>query len=236
MWATMPTRVATASSEKTIRFILFLLFKILSTTLWPSQMCVHSLRQLRPSLLRHHVLGVPVGPVRVRRANALLMLSVRHRRAPHRVRQVVRRSEARRRGIYDAGQPRRDFLEQPAVAVRIFERRERAVAAVLGIRTADAHTSKQEWLVRARVHAFVVKHLANLDATIEQLFAGGLEVGDDQVHALGGAGRRRGDVPAEYNRAPGARRRELHHAKVFTIVEVGVQPPPELRVELLSAV
>jgi len=32
-----------------------------------------------------------------------------------------------------------------------------------------------------------VEHFADLDAAIEQFFAGGLDVGDDQVQALGGA-------------------------------------------------
>ncbi len=74
-------------------------------------------------LLRHHVLGVPVGPVRISRADALLMLTVGGRRAPHRARQVARRPK-RRRGSVEAprGKPGRDFLEQPAVAVRIAER------------------------------------------------------------------------------------------------------------------
>ena len=57
--------------------------------------------------------------------------------------------------------------------------------------------------------ARVVEHLADLDAAIEQLLAGGFDVGDDQVQALGGAGRRRGDVLAEDHRGAGARRREL---------------------------
>ena len=70
-----------------------------------------------------------------------------------------------------------------------------------------------------------MEHLADLDAATEQLVAGGLDVGDDQVQALGGAGRRRGDVLAEDDRAPGARRRELDHAEVVTGGEVGVEPP-----------
>ena len=108
---------------------------------------------------------------------------------------------------------------------------------MLGIRTADPEPPKQVGLVRAGVHAAgVVEHLADLDAATEQLVAGGLDVGDDQVQALGGAGCRRGDVLAEDDRAPGARRRELDHAEVVTGVEVGVEPPPEPPVELLRAV
>ena len=162
---------------------------------------------------------------------------MRGRRTPQRARQIVRRREGRRRGVDATGQPRRDLLEQPAVAVRITERGERAVAAMLGIRTADPEPPKQVGLVRASVHAGgVVEHLADLDAATEQLVAGGLDIGDDQVQALGRAGCRRGDVLAENDRAPGARRRELDHAEVLTAVEVGVEPPPEPPVELLRAV
>src|ERR1700730_11649436 len=107
---------------------------------------------------------------------------------------------------------------------------------MLGIRTADPGASKQVGLLGARVHAFVVEHLADLEAAIEQRFAGGLDVGDDQVQALGRAGRRRGNVLAEDDRAPRARRRELDHAEVFTAVVVGVEAPPEPPVELLRAV
>ena len=108
---------------------------------------------------------------------------------------------------------------------------------MVGIRTADPEPPKQVGLVRASVHAVgVVEHLADLDAATEQLVAGGLDVGDDQVQALGGAGCRRGDVLAEDDRAPGARRRELDHAPVVTVGEVGVEPPPEPPVELLRAV
>jgi hypothetical protein len=31
----------------------------------------------------------------------------------------------------------------------------------------------------------IVKHFADLDAAVEQFFAGGLDVGDDQVQAFG---------------------------------------------------
>ena len=50
--------------------------------------------------------------------------------------------------------------------------------------------------------AGVVEGLADLDAASEQLLAGGLDVGDDQIEALRGAGRRRGDVLAEDDREP----------------------------------
>ena len=93
------------------------------------------------------------GQFAIGRADALLVLAVGGRGAPKRARQIVRRREGRRRGVDATGQPRGDLLEQPAVAVRITERGERAVAAMLGIRTADPEPPKQVGLVRAGVHA-----------------------------------------------------------------------------------
>src|SRR5580693_2917968 len=108
---------------------------------------------------------------------------------------------------------------------------------MLGIRTIDPDSPKQVGLVRARVRVSrAMKHLADLDAAVEQLFADGLDVGDDQVQALGRPGRRRSDVFAEDNRAPGAGRCELNHAEVLTAVVVGIEPPPEPPVELLRTV
>ena len=53
---------------------------------------------------------------------------------------------------------------------------------MLRIRTADSEPSEQVGPVYAGVHvASAVERLANLDAAIEQLGAGGLDVGDDQV-------------------------------------------------------
>src|SRR6185295_15971758 len=84
-----------------------------------------SLRQLSAGLLRRHVRGVPVRPVLVApAAGALLMLAVSGLRTTKRACQVVRRREGRRRRVEAAGHPRRDFLEQPAVAVGITKRGE----------------------------------------------------------------------------------------------------------------
>jgi hypothetical protein len=53
---------------------------------------------------------------------------------------------------------------------------------VVGIRTANPEPPKQVGLVRASVHvAGVVEHLADPNAATEQLVAGVLDVGDDQV-------------------------------------------------------
>src|SRR5262245_55878411 len=195
-------------------------------------------RQLGPSLLRHHVRGIPFGPVLVALPSALFVLSVGSFCTPKRARQIVGRREGRRRGVDATGQPGCELLEQPTVAVRIMERGERAVAAMLGIRTADPEPPKQVRFVRTGVHtAGVVKHLADLYAATKQLFAGGLDVGNDQVQALGGARCGRGDILAEDDRTPGAWRCKLDHAEVFTVVEVSVEAPPELpTVEFFGAI
>src|SRR5258705_5716547 len=108
---------------------------------------------------------------------------------------------------------------------------------MLGIRTADPEPPKQVGLVSASVHAArVVEHFGRVDAVRDEFLARSLDVGDDQVQTLGGAGCRRGDVLAEDDRAPGARWRKLDHAEVVTVVVVGVESPPEPPVELLRAV
>src|SRR2546430_4788104 len=108
---------------------------------------------------------------------------------------------------------------------------------MVGVGTADASPSKQVGLVRTGIYAAgSVEYLADVDAAIQQMIAGRLNVGDDQVQAARGARCCLGDVRAEDNRAPGARGRELDHAVVLAAVEVCVEAPPESAVELLRAV
>ena len=93
-----------------------------------------SARQLPASLLAHHIIGVPVGPVVVVLADAFLMLAMGSRpRASARGREIGRGCECRLFRVDSSGQPRGDLLEQPAIAVGIMEGRERTVASVSGI-------------------------------------------------------------------------------------------------------
>src|SRR5271167_1699640 len=95
---------------------------------------------------------------------------------------LPRRCAGRCRWVDAPGQPRRDLLEQPTVAVGIMERGERAVAAMLGVPTADPLPPKQVGLIWASVYAAgVMEHLADLDGATQQLSAGRLDVGDDQI-------------------------------------------------------
>src|SRR5262245_21462446 len=162
-----------------------------------------SCRRRLPVLLGHHVRAVPVGPVRIALPEPLLVLSVGGLRPPQRARQIRGGRESSHSGVYPTGQPSRDLLQQPAVAVGITKRCERLVTAMLGIRTADPMPPEQVGLVRAGMDAAgAVEHLADLGTPAEKLLPRGLDVGDDQVQALGGARRGRGDVPTEDHRAP----------------------------------
>src|SRR3984957_18112585 len=109
-----------------------------------------SFGQLLARLLAHHILGVPVRPVGVGFARPLLVLPVRGFRAAQCLRQFARRRVLRVAGD-TTGQPRRDLLKQPAVAVRIMERGERTVAVMIGIWTTDPEPPKQEGLIRPDV-------------------------------------------------------------------------------------
>ena len=80
-----------------------------------------------------------------------------------------------------------------------------------------------------------VKRFTDRNAAADQLAAGGLDVGDDQVQALRGAGRGRGDVLAEDHRGVGAGRGELDHAVIVGAGEIGVEPPAEFCIKLLGA-
>src|SRR6476660_5776462 len=108
---------------------------------------------------------------------------------------------------------------------------------MLRIRTAEAYPPKQVGLVRACVHVVAaVECFADLDAALDQFFAGGLKVGNDQIQTLRGTRCRRGNVLTENYRTTRAGRRELDHAEITPVVVVCVEPPTELRVELFRAV
>src|ERR1700733_214542 len=165
------------------------------------------------------------------------MLAVSGLRTPKGACQIARRCESRRRGIDAPRQPRRNLLKQPAVAVRVAERGEGSIAAMLRVRTVDPYPPKQIRLLRARGRiSGAMEDLADLTSTTEQIAAGCFNVGDDQVKALNRARSYPSDVLAKDHRAPGARRRELNHAKVVAVVVVGVESPPEPRVKLLCPV
>src|SRR5207302_10765799 len=136
-----------------------------------------------------------------------LVLAMRRRSTSKCSRQIVRRREGGCRRVNAPGEPGRDLLKQASIAVRIAERSKRAVAAMLGIRTADPDPTKQVGLVWAGMHvARIVEYLADLNAATEKLITRRRDVRDDQIQALRGAGCCARNVLAEDDRTSGAGR------------------------------
>ena len=110
---------------------------------------------------------------------------------------------ARLEVVHPAGEPGRDLLDQPRVAVGIAEVEERSVAGALGIGARLACLDRER---RA------MPDVADLDAAADEFVTGRLDVGDDQP-ALGRAGRSGRESLAESDRGPGAAGCELDDAK-----------------------
>src|SRR5512138_265119 len=112
-----------------------------------------SRRLLLAGLLADDVAGLPVRPLGVvLTAVPLLVLTMGGRGAAQRGGEIGLRRERGGGSVDAAGQPRGDFLQQPAVAVGIVERSIGAIGGVLGMRAAQAIASKQIGLVVADVH------------------------------------------------------------------------------------
>src|SRR6266851_1760607 len=131
-----------------------------------------------------------------------------------------------------ARKARRDLLDQPAVAVRVAERDERAVALV--IRSRAGYPPPGPGVVE--YPAGVVEYLAHLGAAAGELGPGRLDVGDGQLQAVSRTRRGRRDPGAEDDRALGGGRGQLHHPEVLTGGAVGIQPPAQRLVEVLGLV
>ncbi len=151
-----------------------------------------------------------------------LVLAVRGLRAPQCARELLSRGERRQPRLDAAGQPRRDFLEQPAVAVGVAERDERAVAAVVGGGPRDPPFGQA---TEPRAPLTLVEYLAHVDSQGAELLTRCLDIGDDQVQRLSGTGHRVREVRPELDRACGPWRRELDQAKVLAGGKIRVQPP-----------
>src|ERR1700752_1010966 len=160
-----------------------------STATLSTSPCSH--RQLFAGLLLDDVLGVPVRPVGiVLAAVALLVLAMGGGSAAQRRRKFSLRAECRV-ALYASGQPRGDFLEQPAVAVGIPERGVGLVAAARRIEAVAADGAEQIGRVGSDVLvARGMEDLPDLDPARDQILARSLDVGNDQIESLRGAGRR----------------------------------------------
>src|SRR5215472_18449126 len=162
----------------------------------------------------------------VRPPRVLLVLTVGDLRTPKRAREVRRGCECRTSGVDTAGEPRRDLLHQPRIAVGIGEVEERPVTGALRVGTG---------LARLRGERRAVPDLADLDATAGEFVMGRYDVRDDQP-CLGRARRGGGESDAERDRGRGARRGELDDAKPVEWGDVVVEPPAQAHVELLGPV
>jgi hypothetical protein len=107
------------------------------------------------------------------------MLSMRYRGANHRLCKVAHRQIGRVARNAPC-KPLRDFLQQPAVAIRILERNERKVAETLGVGSGD---SDVDAFKPATSPAGTVKYFACIDAVRDKLLARSHDVGDDQEQA-----------------------------------------------------
>src|SRR5579859_2729031 len=131
------------------------------------------------------------------------------------------RQGSNRRGRLSPGQTRADLLQEPAVAVRVAELGEGAVARPVGRRPGDASLGPAA-VESTCVPSCAVENLADHDAVGDQLDACRIDVRDDQVQVLRGAWGSGRKARAELDRAGGARGSELDQAEVVTGDDVGV--------------
>src|SRR5262245_2461305 len=108
-------------------------------------------RKLDALLLRHHVRGVPVWPIRIGVSDRRFVFAMRGCGAPQRARHISHGAVARGSRIDTAGKPRRDLLQLPEIAIGIVECDERGIAAPLGIRTALPRMGVESVEAAARV-------------------------------------------------------------------------------------
>src|SRR4051794_37599603 len=140
----------------------------------------------RPAALaRDDVGGVPPRPVVLRSSRFILAM----------VLLCLAQKLGQRRNVHAAesasGKSRLDLLQQPAVAVRVAERGERAVTAALWIRAAERRLSRTG----------AVEHFAHVDTAMDELGARSPDVGHDEIESLCRARRGGRHAYAEVDRA-----------------------------------
>src|SRR3954447_8648233 len=121
---------------------------------------------------------------------------------------------------FPAGEPGRDLLELPGIAVRVAERSAREVRA--------------SWRVEARGPALL--HIADVHAPADEVVPGRVDVRDDEDHPGSRSRLSRGAALPDLDRASRVGRRELHRADVVADDQVDVQPPSEALVEALRPI
>ena len=145
--------------------------------------------------------------------------------------QVRRGGEASSRPSPPGREPGRDLLQQPAVAVRVAERRERPVAVRSGAGPLTRPSGRRLELAPARE----VEDLADLDAARRSSARAASMSETISYRSWADPGAAERDARAEVDRAGRAGRRHLDHVVAVPGGEVGVEPPAEPRVERLGA-
>src|SRR5437763_6981368 len=129
------------------------------------------LRRTATALTRTQIWRVPVPPVMFRMR--LLVFAVPLLRL---VEEFCKHSDIDRSGScgfpFAPGKACRDFLEKPAVPVWILKRGKREVGTTLRVAPSDARVL--DCIVEGA--AGVVEHLADVDATGDQVLAGGIDI------------------------------------------------------------
>lgn len=143
-------------------------------------------RQRSSRLFLDNVFGVPIRPVDVVPASgALFMLAMRCARTPQRRRELCRRTECRAGRFDPSRQAFGDLLQQPAVAVRVSERRERPVAPTFWVSTLCTLAAEKVVLVFPDIDTGrVMEYFGDLHPIREQLLACRRDIGDDEVETL----------------------------------------------------
>jgi hypothetical protein len=105
-------------------------------------------------------------------------------------------------------------------------------ALPLGIGTAGPAL----WAGTVEYAAGIMEQFADLDTPANQVAAGDLNVGYDQVQPLDGAWRRRRNAFTEHDRGVGTGWRKLHDAQIVPGGMVDVAAPTQAIIEMFGAV
>ena len=145
---------------------------------------------------------------------------------------VAARRTASDRRPSSTGRALLHLLQDPAVPIGIGEPRERGVIAPG--RVAAGHLPRRRQVVKHA--AQVVEHVADRDATPDQLEPGGVDIRDHELQSADRTGNGGGDAGPENDGRCRTGRRELDHPEVRARGVVEVLPEPRLQVERLRTV
>src|SRR5581483_11250604 len=124
-----------------------------------------------------------------------------------------------------ARKTRLDLLQQPAVAIRIPERGECAIAPL--IRRPPAGSVARSATPKLRAWGRGGEHVTHLRPVCDERAARAVDVRNNQIQRLGRARSGRRDIRAELDRARRPGRCELDHPETVVEGEVGVETPAE---------